>query len=138
MKRTQPSISRNRQLLAAGIAAGLLAFLTACGSSEPAKSESPSTSSSAPAAQSQPSESNPARYDLNGKVVAIDKSAKRLTVDHGDIPGFMSAMTMPYAVKDEHLLDNLKPGDQISAKLVSTGSEFWLENIVIKPGAPAK
>jgi protein SCO1/2 len=88
--------------------------------------------------QAQPTEANPARYDLNGKVVAVDKSAKRLTVDHGDIPGFMGAMTMPYAVKDEHLLDNLKAGDQISAKVVSTGSEFWLENIAVKPGAPGK
>jgi Cu/Ag efflux protein CusF len=130
--------STSRQFLLGLLAAGLLCA-TAC-SSEPAKSETPPASQSAspPAMQAQPSASQPVRYNLEGKVVAIDKPAKKLTVDGGDIPGFMSAMTMPYAVKDEHLLDNLKPGDPITASIVSTGSEFWLENIVVKPGAPAK
>jgi Cu/Ag efflux protein CusF len=130
--------STTRQPLLGFLAAGLLCA-AAC-SSEPAKTETPPASQTAtpPAAQAQPSASQPTRYNLDVKVVAIDKSAKQLTVDGKDIPGFMSAMTMPYAVKDLHLLDNLKPGDQISASVVSTGSEFWLENIVVKPGAPAK
>lgn len=90
-----------------------------------------------PAAQSQ--QTPPQRYDLKGKVVSIDKSGKMVTVDHEDIPGFMGAMTMPYQVKDEHLLDNLSPGDQITAKVASTGSEFWLEDIVtVKTETPAK
>jgi Cu/Ag efflux protein CusF len=89
--------------------------------------------------QTQPQQAQPQRYDLKGKVVSIDKSGKNVTVDHGDIPGFMGAMTMPYPVKDEHLLDNLSPGDQITAKVVSTGGDVWLENIVtVKTGAPPK
>ena len=32
-------------------------------------------------------------------------------------------------VKDKHLLDNLSPGDQVTAKVVSGGGQFWLENI---------
>ena len=72
-------------------------------------------------------------------MVAVDKAGKRVTVDAGDIPGFMSAMTMPYAVKDEHLLDKLSAGDQITAKVVSSGGDIWLENIAaVKPDAPAK
>ena len=118
--------------VAVAVGSVLLICASACGSPEPAKSETP------PAMQAQPSAEHPARYDLNGKVVAIDKAAKKLTVDHGDIPGFMGAMTMPYSVKDEHALDNLTVGDQISAKVVSTGSEFWLENITGRPAAPAK
>jgi Cu/Ag efflux protein CusF len=69
------------------------------------------------------------RYDLKGKVVSVDKSGKKLTVDHEAIPGFMGAMTMPYPVKDEHLLDNLSPGDHVTATVVSGVGEFWLENI---------
>jgi Cu/Ag efflux protein CusF len=77
------------------------------------------------------------RYDLKGKVVSVDKSAKKLTVDHEAIPGFMGAMTMPYPVKDEHLLDNLSPGDQVTAKVVSGAGEFWLENIATTNAAPS-
>jgi protein SCO1 len=84
----------------------------------------PATREAAPSSQS-------ARYDLKGKVVSIDKSAKQLTVDHGDIPGFMGAMTMPYPVKDERALTSLSPGDQITAKVVSANGSYWLEEIAV-------
>jgi Cu/Ag efflux protein CusF len=41
----------------------------------------------------------------------------------------MGAMTMAYPVKDEQLLDNLSQGELVTAKVVSTGSEYWLEDI---------
>ena len=43
----------------------------------------------------------------------------------------MGAMTMPYPVKDERLLENLSPGDQVAAQVVATKDSFWLENIVV-------
>ena len=74
------------------------------------------------------------RYDLKGKIVSVDKSAKQLTVDHEAIPGFMGAMTMGYPVKDERALDGLSPGDQVTAKVVSSNGSYWLEDIaVVKP-----
>jgi Cu/Ag efflux protein CusF len=67
------------------------------------------------------------------------ESGKNLTVDHEDIPGFMGAMKLAYPVKDEHLLDNLSPGDQVTAKVVSGRGEVWLENIVkVSPATPPK
>ena len=63
--------------------------------------------------------------------MALDQSAKTLTVDHEAIPGFMSAMTMVYPVKDAHLLDGIAPGDQITAKVISSGGKYWLEDIVV-------
>jgi Cu/Ag efflux protein CusF len=87
--------------------------------------------------QTQSPQTQPQRYDLRGKVVSVDKSGKKLTVDHEAIPGFMGAMTMPYPVKDEHLLDNLSPGDQVTAKVVSGGGQFWLENIETTNAAPS-
>lgn len=79
-------------------------------------------------------------YQLTGSVVAIDKPNKSLTVDGDDIPGFMSAMQMPYDVKDASLLDKLAPGDKIAADIVVKDDQSWLENIrVTKPSAaPAK
>ena len=88
-----------------------------------------------PARQST-SASPTARYELKGKIVSIGKSAKQLTVDHQEIPGFMSAMTMAYPVKDERALDTLSPGDQISARVVGGSGSYWLEEIgVTKQGS---
>ncbi len=76
-------------------------------------------------------ESAPTRYTLNGRVVSIDKAKQQVTVDGEDIPGFMSAMQMPYSVKNPNLLEPLAPEDQIKADIVVTDSDVWLENIVV-------
>ena len=68
---------------------------------------------------------------MKGRVVSIDKSQKRVIVDHEEIPNFMAAMTMPYPVVDEATLDRLEPGDQITGDVVVTGSGARLENVVI-------
>jgi protein SCO1/2 len=99
-------------------AAALCAALSACGRSpEPAATT---------AAQSQPETK---RYQLTGKVVAVDRTGKRLTVDHEAIPGFMDAMTMSYPVKAEKELEGLSPGDRITATVVSTQGLYWLEDV---------
>ena len=80
---------------------------------------------------SQPPQSQPARYDLKGKVVSVDKAGKTVAVAGEDIPGFMGAMTMSYPVKNEQLLEGLSPGEQITARIVAAGSDYWLENIAV-------
>ena len=60
------------------------------------------------------------RYHLTGKVVSVDKQAHMLNVDGEAIPGFMSAMTMPYNVKPESQLDKLSSGDSITSGNRST------------------
>jgi protein SCO1/2 len=73
-------------------------------------------------------------YVLRGRVMA--KSADQLTVKQEDISGFMSAMVMPYAVKDAEALKALQPGDLITADLVVSGkSDHWLEHVVVIAGA---
>jgi protein SCO1/2 len=69
------------------------------------------------------------RYTLNGRVVSLDAAAKTLTVDHEAIPGFMGAMTMPYPVRNSQLLEHLSKGQQVTATVVRTGDEYWLENV---------
>lgn len=71
------------------------------------------------------------RYQLKGKVVSVDKQAHMLNVDGQEIPGFMSAMTMPYNVKPEGELDKLSQGDSITAEVVIQGDNSWLENIKV-------
>lgn len=70
------------------------------------------------------------RFDMKGKVVAVDKAEKKVTIDHEAIPGFMGAMTMTYPVQDEHALDGIAAGDQVTAKVVSRGGpDYWLEDV---------
>ncbi len=80
---------------------------------------------SAPAAQPEQ------RYDLKGTVVSLDKSKGAVTVNHDEIKGFMAAMTMPYPVKDTKALDSLEAGDTMTAKLVSNGESYWLEDVKV-------
>lgn len=48
-----------------------------------------------------------------GKVVAAVPSSSQLVIEHGEIKGFMEAMTMGYSVDPPALLQGLKPGDQV-------------------------
>jgi len=62
------------------------------------------------------------RYDLQGRVVAVDAAARQLTIAHRDIPGLMEGMTMPFQVsdKDTWVFKSIAPGDQVHATLVLT------------------
>jgi protein SCO1/2 len=86
-----------------------------------------------------PAPGGAARYPLKGKVVEVDAANRRVTIAHQDIPGFMPAMTMPFALleKDAALLQGVFPGDEITATLVVPDSRYWLEDVVVvKRGTP--
>ncbi len=71
------------------------------------------------------------RFELNGKVVSVDRQNRRVTIAHREIPGYMAAMTMPFTVKDEWALPILAPGQTVRATLVVDGERSWLEEITI-------
>jgi Cu/Ag efflux protein CusF len=48
-----------------------------------------------------------------GKVIEIDRAAGKLVINHESIPGYMGAMTMPYAVSNPNMLDHIEPGMDI-------------------------
>jgi len=74
---------------------------------------------------------NEKRFELNGKVVAVDRNKSQVTISHGEVKGYMPAMTMPFTVLSEADLQILEPDDQVSATLVVDGSKSWLEDLVI-------
>ena len=82
-------------------------------------------------------------YDLKGKVIAIDKGKRELTIEHEDIKDYMPGMTMPFSVKDDWVYEIAAPGNQITATLVVDGTQSWLEDVVLTEdstpvsGAPA-
>jgi Cu(I)/Ag(I) efflux system periplasmic protein CusF len=49
----------------------------------------------------------------DGKVVATVPNASQIVVEHGEIKGFMEAMTMGYRVDPPSLLEGLKFGDKV-------------------------
>lgn len=56
-------------------------------------------------------------HAFRGKVEKIDTKAKILTVNGENVEGWMSAMTMNYAVDKPEVVDKVKVGDQITAKV---------------------
>ena len=69
-----------------------------------------------------------------GTVVALDRENAELTIDHGEIPGLMGAMTMPFPVSDPKLLDGLQEGQQIEFDLEYRGGMYTVKGI--RPAAP--
>ena len=71
------------------------------------------------------------RYPFKGKVISIDKQAGTANIDNEPIPGFMDSMVMGYAIKPAAVLNQLQPGDTITAEVVVQGDNYWLENVTV-------
>lgn len=102
--------------LAGSAAALAVAAALGCGRAEAPKR--------APAAAEKP-------YPLKGVVVSVDSGAGSVVVRHEEIRGYMDAMTMPFKVAEPGMLAELKPGDEIEAKLVVGEKASRLEGIVV-------
>src|SRR5512141_2316547 len=55
----------------------------------------------------------PQTVEGEGKVVATVPSSSQIVVEHGEIKGFMEAMTMGYRTEPSSLLEGLKSGDKV-------------------------
>jgi len=69
------------------------------------------------------------RVAMTGKVLAIDDGSQSATIDANAIPGFMDAMAMEYKVKSPTEFKQLRVGDAVSADVVISGQDYWLENV---------
>jgi protein SCO1/2 len=81
-----------------------------------------------------------AAHALRGVVVSIDPDRREMTVRHGEIPGYMAAMTMPYGVDPAVRLDLLEPGDEITGRVRGPASAPTLDEIsvVARKGSPGE
>jgi len=74
------------------------------------------------------------RYPFKGKVISVNKEAKTVNVQHDDIPGLMTGMTMDFPVREDWVWGDLVPGAEIRAELVvdkQAKDPYWLEKIGI-------
>jgi Cu/Ag efflux protein CusF len=64
----------------------------------------------------------PKVYEGVGVVVQV--GSDQVTIDHGDIPGFMEAMTMTFLVKDSSILSGIEEGTRVRFRVEVDGSAY--------------
>jgi protein SCO1 len=79
--------------------------------------------------KSEPAEKAPSRYEVRGLVRGLPPDHKSLDIEHEDIPGFMPSMTMPFEVRDEKEIADLKLGDSIAFRLNVTRRDSWIDRV---------
>jgi protein SCO1 len=80
------------------------------------------------------------RYPFTGRIISVDLQSESANIDGDLIQGFMEPMVMTYKVKPASALQQLEPGDAISAEVVvvdhdprdeNADSDYWLENVKV-------
>ncbi len=101
----------------------LIAALGTAGLAAPAGEFGPSSSVStaAPAA--------PRTYSARGVIRELESDGRTIKIRHDEIPGYMPAMTMPFAVRDTNELVGLTPGDTVSFRLNVTTEDGWIDQL---------
>ncbi|MFU8811660.1 MAG: copper-binding protein [Balneolaceae bacterium] len=101
-------------LLAIGIG------FTACGGEHDHTSQSASADAEA---------IEPQYFEGYGTVVSVPPSKRNVIIDHGDIPGFMGAMSMAFSVRDTSVLLNIQAQDSVFFTIESTGNSAVISEI---------
>lgn len=83
------------------------------------------------------SNSNNPTYSSTGIIKAIDTGNAKVTIDHQDIPGFMSAMEMEFPAKDASVFSGFSAGDKVAFSIVRTGSRVPLVSMTKASDTPA-
>jgi protein SCO1/2 len=71
----------------------------------------------------------PQTYQVKGVVKELKPDGKTVIIKHEEVTNYMPAMTMPFEVKDRKELAGLKPGDEVSFRLLVTEQDAWIEQI---------
>jgi protein SCO1/2 len=69
------------------------------------------------------------QYELQGQILAVRPETSEVLIKHGDIKGFMPGMTMPFKVRDAQLLQQVEPGDFVTATLMVAPEDAWLASL---------
>ena len=76
-------------------------------------------------------------YPVTGRVREVKTAERTVVIEHDAITNYMSAMTMPFNVREAEKLAALKDGDAISFQLHVTDTESWIDQIVRTGSSPA-
>ena len=78
----------------------------------------------------------PRQDQLQGQILAMRPAAREVTIQHGDVRGFMPGMTMPFTVNDAALLEGKQPGDLVTATLVVRETDAYISTLTKTGTAP--
>jgi len=70
-----------------------------------------------------------AYFEAQGRVVRILENSRLVQIDHGDIEGFMPAMTMPFEYRTDSVRQALVVGDSIHFTVASDGIDNWVTTV---------
>src|ERR1051326_7639952 len=68
-------------------------------------------------------------FEVTGRVRSLETGGKTVRIEHEEIPGYMPAMTMPFAVRDAGALKGLAAGDAVKFQLVVSDHDSWISRI---------
>jgi Cu/Ag efflux protein CusF len=64
-----------------------------------------------------------------GIVRALGEGGRTITLEHGDIPGLMKAMTMEFAVAKPEQLQGLEVGETVDFRVVYEGGAYTVTEL---------
>lgn len=67
-----------------------------------------------------------AEYEATGVVVRILENSRLIQIRHGDIEGFMPAMTMPFAWREDSVRSAVAVDDSIHFTIATDGVDNWI------------
>jgi Cu/Ag efflux protein CusF len=75
----------------------------------------------------------PTEHAGHGTAIDVDRAARTITLDHGDIPGLMKGMTMTFAVAPDVDLEKVEKGAVVDFRVRSEGSAVTVVGITPTP-----
>jgi protein SCO1/2 len=83
----------------------------------------------APASREARPRPSPQVFTVKGVVREIKPDGRTAVIRHEEIPGYMEAMTMPFRARGTNELSAVKPGDEITFRLLVTEDESWIDQV---------
>jgi protein SCO1/2 len=79
--------------------------------------------------RSSTTDSSARSYQVRGIVRGFAPDRSTVSIEHEDIPGYMPSMTMPFSVKNQKEIADLKIGDGISFRMMVTDNDLFLDQV---------
>jgi Cu/Ag efflux protein CusF len=65
----------------------------------------------------------------HGVVREVHPERSEVVIQHGDIPGFMEAMTMGFRVEDPRMLGGIEPGEDVDFAVKYENGEYTITEL---------
>ena len=68
-------------------------------------------------------------FEVKGRVAGFGGGDRTVYVEHGEIPGYLSARTTPFRARRAGQVDSLNAGDAITFTLTATRDSVWITDV---------